>query len=132
MGFNVCDEIAPTLAVSVTPNILWPPNHKMVTVHATVTAADNFDPNPTITLLSVTSSDPDGIPSDIQIVDDFTIRLRAENSGHHKNRVYTLTYQVQDACGNVTTQSATVKVPKDWKWPNPHHFPINHHFPRGW
>ncbi|HMN63114.1 MAG TPA: ExeM/NucH family extracellular endonuclease, partial [Anaerolinea sp.] len=27
VGLNVCDEIAPTLAVSVTPDVLWPANH---------------------------------------------------------------------------------------------------------
>ena len=59
IGLNVCDEIAPTMEVSVTPDQLWPANHKYVTVQATVTAADNFDPNPAITLVSVTSNEPD-------------------------------------------------------------------------
>ncbi len=36
VGLNVCDEIAPTLEVSVTPDNLWPPNHKYVTVTADV------------------------------------------------------------------------------------------------
>ncbi len=50
-GLAVCDEIAPTLDVTVSPDTLWPANHKYVDVTATVNAADNFDTNPTITLL---------------------------------------------------------------------------------
>jgi hypothetical protein len=117
-GLAVCDEIAPTLEVSVTPNLLWPPNHKYVDVTATVVVADNFDPNPTVTLLSVTSNEPDNglgdgdTPNDIVIVDDFTFQLRAERSGTGEGRVYTITYQVSDACGNTTTASAEVIVPK--------------------
>ncbi len=117
IGLDVCDEIAPTLEVSVTPNVLWPANHKYVDVTATVTAADNFDPNPTVTLVSVTSNEPDNgdddgdTIDDIVIVDDYNFKLRAERSGLGTGRIYTITYQVTDACGNTTTQSATVTVP---------------------
>ena len=116
-GLAVCDEIPPTLEVSVTPDILWPPNHLYVEVSATVIAADNFDPNPTVTLISVTSNEPDdgeddgNTVNDIVILDDFTFKLRAERSGVGTGRIYTITYQVSDACGNVTEQSATVSVP---------------------
>jgi uncharacterized protein len=116
-GLTVCDEIPPTLEVSVTPDTLWPPDHRYVEVRATVTAADNFDPNPTVTLISVTSNEPDdgeddgNTVNDIVILDDFTFKLRAERSGVGTGRVYTITYQVSDACGNVTEQSATVSVP---------------------
>jgi len=116
-GLDVCDEIAPTLEVSVTPDTLWPANHKYVEVKATVVAADNFDPNPSVTLVSVTSNEPDNgdddgdTVDDIVIVDDFTFNLRAERSGIGTGRVYTITYQVTDACGNATQQSATVSVP---------------------
>ena len=88
IGLNVCDEIAPTVeAVSVTPDKLWPVNHKYVTVKTTVEVWDNFDPNPTVTLVSVTSSEADDglgdgdTPVDIVIVDDYTFKLRAERAG---------------------------------------------------
>jgi hypothetical protein len=116
-GLDVCDEIAPTLEVSVTPDTLWPPDHRYVEVQATVIAADNFDPNPTVTLVSVTSNEPDdgeddgNTVNDIVIIDDFTFNLRAERSGVGTGRIYTITYQVSDACGNVTEGSATVSVP---------------------
>ncbi len=117
IGLDVCDEIAPTLEVTVTPDTLWPANHKYVTVEATVIATDNFDPNPTVTLISVTSNEPDNgaddgnTVNDIVIIDDFKFKLRAERSGVGLGRVYTITYRVSDVCGNETVKSATVFVP---------------------
>jgi len=119
VGLNACDDIDPTLSVSVSPDMLWPPNHKYVDIKATVIAADNFDPNPTVTLVSVTSNEPDDglgdgdTPDDIVIVDDYNFKLRAERSGTGTGRIYTITYQVTDACGNSTLASATVTVPLD-------------------
>jgi predicted extracellular nuclease len=121
IGLNVCDEIAPTLEVSVTPDILWPPRHQYVQVTATVIAADNFDQNPTVELVSITSNEPDNglgdgdTANDIVILDDFTILLRAERSAHGTGRIYTLTYKVTDACGNETYATATVFVPLNQK-----------------
>jgi hypothetical protein len=97
--------------------MLWPPNHKYVTVQATVTARDNYDPSPTVELVSVTSNEPDDglgdgdTADDIVITDSDTFQLRAERSGTGTGRVYTVTYRATDACGNSTTASATVTVP---------------------
>jgi predicted extracellular nuclease len=124
VGLGVCDEIPPELTVSVSPDMLWPANHKYVDVFATVTVSDNFDPNPTVTLVSVTSNeDDDGLgdgdtPDDILIVDDYTFQLRAERSALGEGRVYTITYQATDACGNSTTVSVMVTVPHDNKGKN--------------
>lgn len=120
VGLSVRDEIAPSFdTVTVTPDVLWPPNHKHVDIEATVTANDNFDPNPVITLLSVTSNESDNAEgpadgnttNDIIIVDDYHFQLRAERSDTGTGRIYTITYVVTDACGNSTAQSATVTVP---------------------
>ena len=119
VGLDVCDEVAPTLSVSVSPGTLFPPNHKYVDVEATVVASDDFDPSPTVTLLSVTSNEPDDAPgggdgnttNDVVIVDDDSFRLRAERDENASGRVYTVTYEATDACGNSTTASATVTVP---------------------
>jgi uncharacterized protein len=117
VGLDLCDEIAPTLQVTVTPDVLWPPNHRYVEVLATVIASDNFDPNPTVTLVSVTSNEPDNgeddgnTINDIVILDNFNFLLRAERSGSGTGRIYTITYLVTDACGNETTQSVMVLVP---------------------
>ena len=119
VGLQVCDEIPPVVEVSVSPDTLWPVNHKYVMVVATVVATDNFDPAPAIRLVSVTSNEPDeGLsdgdkPDDILIVDDYTFRLRAERAGGGTGRIYTITYEVTDACGNVAMATATVTVPHD-------------------
>lgn len=118
VGLNVCEATAPTFdAVSVTPNTLWPADHKYRDVTATVVVEDDFDLTPIVTLVSVTSNEPDdgkedgNTKNDIVIVDDFHFKLRAERSGIGTGRIYTITYLVTDACGNSTTQSVTVSVP---------------------
>jgi len=120
VGLNVCDEIAPTMEITLSTESLWPANHKYVDVIATVIALDNFDPNPVVTLLSVISSELDDEPGggdgstvdDIVIIGDYTFQLRAERSATSKDgRIYTITYQVEDACGNLTVESVKVVVP---------------------
>ena len=118
VGLDVCDEIPPAFdAVSVTPNVLWPPNHKYVDVTATVVVSDNFDPDPTVTLVSVMSSEPDNglgdgdTPGDIVVIDDYHFNLRAERAGNGAGREYTIVYEVRDDCGNTAQASALVYVP---------------------
>lgn len=117
IGLAVCDEITPTIEVSVSPDTLWPANHKYVDVTATVVVDDDFDLDPTITLVSVESNEPDNgeddgnTVNDIVVVDDFTFKLRAERSGLGTGRIYTITYRVTDACGNMADASVTVAVP---------------------
>ena len=117
IGLEVCELVPPTVTVSVTPDTLWSPNHKYVEIVATVDVSDNWDPNPTVTLISVTSNEPDNgeddgnTVDDIVIMDDYHFLLRAERSDLGTGRIYTITYQVTDACGNSTIQSATVFVP---------------------
>jgi hypothetical protein len=117
IGLEVCELVPPTITVSVTPDTLWSPNHKYVEVETTVSVSDNWDPNPSVTLISVTSNEPDdgdddgNTVDDIDIVDDYHFLLRAERSDLGTGRIYTITYQVTDFCGNSTIQSATVYVP---------------------
>ncbi|PKO04796.1 MAG: endonuclease/exonuclease/phosphatase [Chloroflexi bacterium HGW-Chloroflexi-3] len=117
VGLKVCELVPPSVEVTVTPDLLWPPNHKYVDVVANVTAWDNFDPDPQITLVSVTSNEPDNgeddgnTIDDIVIVDKFTFKLRVERSDTGIGRIYTITYLITDACGNTTYQSAMVYVP---------------------
>jgi hypothetical protein len=115
--FLCADTEAPTVTVTASPSILWPPNHTYRTVVATVTATDNIDPSVVPTLVSVTSNEPDdGVDdgntvNDIVVVDDHTFLLRAERSSNGSGRVYTITYRATDECGNSALGTATVHVP---------------------
>jgi len=115
---TVVDTTPPEITVSVTPDDLWPPNHKYVEVTTAVTAHDICDSSPTITFVSITSNEPDNAKGigdgntidDIVIVDDFTFKLRAERAGNGSGRIYTITYQATDASGNTAQAYATVTV----------------------
>ena len=113
------DTTPPVVTVSVTPNLLWPPNHKYQKVDVTLVATDTVDPNPKVQLVSVTSSEPDNdlgdgnTTHDIVILSDFSMNLRAERSGTGLGRTYTITYKVTDASGNSTTAQTIVFVPHD-------------------
>lgn len=106
--------LPPTATVTASKTVLWPANHKYVNVSASVTASSD---TASITLLSVTSNEPDnGIGdgntvNDIVIVDDFNFKLRAERSALGTGRVYTITYLITNTCGATTTVSTTVTVP---------------------
>jgi hypothetical protein len=122
---TVRDTQAPTLIVRADPSTLWPPNHGMVPVHLVLTAADHCSPEPGVTLVSVTSSEPDDAPGnddgattgDIQGAEpgtaDGDVLLRSERNGKGLGRVYTLTYRATDAAGNTTPGLATIVVPHD-------------------
>ncbi len=112
----------PTINVSLSPDVLWPPNHKMVTIVANVTASAACDPDPTIELVSVTSNEPEQGPGkkhspDIMGADfgtdDMEFQLRAERLGGGEGRIYTVTYNVTSIQGESATGTATVSVPHD-------------------
>lgn len=119
---RVIDLTAPVVSVSLSPDVLAPPSHKLVPVAATVTATDDYDPNVTVKLVSVSSSEPDDglgdgdTPGDIAGAavgtDDRSFELRAERRGSGPGRVYTVIYQATDASGNTTLATATVRVPR--------------------
>ena len=113
---TVRDTIPPVVTAVASPNVLWPPNHKMSTVNTTVVATDACDPAPSIVLASVTSSEPDDAPGsgDGQTTDDiqdasigtpdFQVLLRAERDGNGPGRTYTITYQALDHSGNASAR----------------------------
>ena len=115
----VQDTTPPDFEFSVTPTVLWPADHKMVKIVPAWTASDICDQTPEVSLVSITSSEPDddkgdgNTIGDIQITNDGSIYLRAERSGKGTGRVYTIIYQAVDDSGNTAVRSATVTVPHD-------------------
>jgi hypothetical protein len=117
------DKTPPTLDCRVNPNRLWPPNHKLVSVTATVQVTDALSGAAGFLLTAVDSDETDdgqgdgNQPNDIQGFQlgtpDRTGQLRAERAGGGDGRVYTLTYQATDQAGNSQTCAAEVNVPHD-------------------
>lgn len=114
---TVGDTLPPDFQLSVTPSVLWPPNHKMVRITPSWTVSDICDESPDVSLVSISSSESnngkgDGhTNSDIRVDEDGSIYLRAERSGKGAGRVYSIIYQAVDNSGNSTQQSAIVTVP---------------------
>ena len=117
---NVVDMMAPTInSISADPDVLWPPNHKMVEVAVTVDAEDICDAAPVCIIVDVTSNAPINDPGDgdtkpdWEITGDLTVKLRAEQAGSGTGRVYTIHVQGADVSGNTTTATVEVTVPHD-------------------
>lgn len=105
------DTAPPAVTVTATPNVLWPADHRMVEIHVTVSAIDDTDPNPVVSLVSVTSNQGDA--SRDVLIQNGRVFLRAERTGKDNDRVYTLMYSARDAAGNAGVGSAHVTVPHD-------------------
>jgi len=118
---RVVDTTPPRVELTVSPSSLWPPDHKMADIHVDM-RVEECGPY-TVSLESVTSSEPDNglgdgdTADDVQGVQagtaDYDFQLRAERAGNGSGRVYTLVYRVTDALGFETVASAIVSVPHD-------------------
>ncbi|HET7435922.1 MAG TPA: HYR domain-containing protein [Thermoanaerobaculia bacterium] len=113
---NVVDTTPPDItSLTVSPTTLWPPNHNMVTATVTASATDAVDPAPVLSILSVSSNQPDNGTGDGDVAPDWaitgpwTVDLRAERAGNSV-RIYTITVQATDAAGNSSTASVMVTV----------------------
>jgi titin len=115
----VQDTTPPVIsAVSASPAVLWPPNHKLVLVTIDYTATD--DSGVASCTLSATSNEPDNglgdgdTANDIQPIpgDAHHLWLRAERAGNGNGRIYTVTITCTDASGNASSKAVTVTVPK--------------------
>jgi hypothetical protein len=122
---SVIDTQPPDFTVSVSPSVLWPPNHEMMEVVPSVLVADHCCASDVIIeLVSVTTHEADrsnasgrmlGQNGDV-LIDGGRIYLRAERAGLSRGRSYTITYQATDCHGNISTASTTVAVPHDRSW----------------
>jgi len=112
------DTTPPTLSVSLSPAVIWPPNHKMAVITATINVSDDTDPHPIVRLVSITCNEPIDPATDIAGAtfgtDDRQFSVRSERTGQRKEgRVYTVTYSATDVAGNGSTATATVHIPHD-------------------
>ena len=104
----------PGSTVTANPSRLWPPNHTYQTVD--VTARSAAGRALTVTIVSVTSSEPDcggdfgEFCNDIVQVDDDTLQLRSERYAE-AGRTYTIVVTVTDGTQTVF-ETLTVRVAK--------------------
>lgn len=120
----VADTTPPAIQVTASPDDLWPPNHRMEDVVATVTATDACGTS-TVVLESVVSDEPDNAEGngdgntvdDIQGAEagteDYAFQVRAERASGGNGRVYTATYTATDGSGNVGSGYALITVAHD-------------------
>jgi len=116
---NCCP--APVISdASATPEVLWPPNHKMVDVTIDYTVVD---PCPNTCVLTVSSNEPingtgDGNTSpDWQVIDAHHVLLRAERAGNGSGRIYTIDITCTNDTNKLSsTKTLTVEVPHDQRF----------------
>ncbi len=121
VNITVVDATPPIInSVTATPNLLWPPNHKMVPVTVAASATDTCNAAaPICRITSVSSNEPingtgDGDTApDWEITGNLALKLRAERAGTGTGRIYTITVGCTDPSGNSSTKNTTVTVPRN-------------------
>jgi hypothetical protein len=121
---TVTDDEAPIIITNGQSITLWPPNHKYETVNVAdlvASAVDNCDAGVglgSVVISKVTSDELENGGGDGNTFNDIVIaadcksvQLRSERMGSGNGRVYTITFQVVDADGNVGTATAKITAP---------------------
>jgi hypothetical protein len=99
--------------VAASPNVLWPPNHKMVPVTVTPTASSTCG-TASCQITLVTSNEPLDPDGDWVVTPgSLTLQLRAERLGSGTGRIYTITVQCSDGTSTPISKTVTVTVPHD-------------------
>lgn len=118
---TVVDDTPPTISnLSASPSILWPPNHKFVTVTINGNFNDNCSPSSSVScsIVGIDVSDDDNDErdhvGDWNITGDHTVELRSERDPNDEltgGRTYTLHVECSDIHGNVSASTTIVVVP---------------------
>jgi hypothetical protein len=131
---NTASQTRTVVVVDTTPPVInlngqnisfWPPNHGYRTVNVTDLVANVTDSCDTtldinsVVISQVTSDETENGSGDGNTMNDIvvasgckSVQLRAERNGSGNGRVYTITFKVKDASGNIGTVTAKVTVPK--------------------
>jgi hypothetical protein len=117
----VVDTTPPIIAAaSASPNVLWPPNHKLVNVTLTAHVTDVCS-TASWKITHVDSNEGPVAPKgsgktspEWQITGNHTLKLLADRSGAGNGRIYSITILATNAAGNVSQPTVvTVRVPHD-------------------
>ncbi|EPA04773.1 cadherin-like domain-containing protein [Candidatus Nitrosarchaeum limnium] len=104
---------------SATPYI-WPPNHKMVSIGATMNTSDVDGDTVTVTISSIFQDEPTNGLGDGDTSPDANLALgqvRAERSGTGDGRVYVITMTASDGHDGTCSGTVQVIVPQSMKKP---------------
>lgn len=120
---TVVDTTAPVITLNGQTPSLWPPNHDYRTFQVTDFVSSVTDSCDTslgvdgVVIEKVTSDEAEDADADGTTLNDIVIaadcksvQLRGERAGNADGRVYTITFRVSDASGNITTVTANVVV----------------------
>lgn len=109
----------PITSASASPNVLWPPNHKMVDVAVSAAVAEACSGPAACRITGVSSSESAAgtgggdLAPDWEVTGPLLLKLRAERAGAGMGRVYAITITCLDAAGNSSTKVVVVSVPHD-------------------
>lgn len=107
-----CTEAQPSV------DILWPPNHKLVSISIDGVTDPDGDPI-TLSITGITQDEPvNGLGDGDTSPDGFGVgtdqaQIRSERSGKGNGRVYAIAFMADDGKGGVCTDQVTVGVPHD-------------------
>lgn len=117
---TVVDEAPPSIdTVTASPELLWPPNHKLVPVTVLASAQDNCSAAPRCGIEAVESNEPETgsgsghFSPDWEIVDATTVLLRAERAGTGDGRIYSIHVECSDETGNTVSADTEAVVSHD-------------------
>lgn len=118
--FQLSDTTPPAITIAATPDILWPPNGKLVPVTVSGTITDK-DSNVNAITATYEVKDEYGLiqpKGSVPLKKDgtysFAIRLQASRNGNDRDgRQYTITVRAVDDEGNEGSGPAIVTVPHD-------------------
>jgi hypothetical protein len=113
---DINDPPACALA-QASPDLLWPPNHKLLSV-GIVGVADPNDDTVSLTVTGVRQDEPvkglgNGDTSPDAVIQGDEVLLRAERAGNGNGRVYRVVFTADDGFGGYCTGSVRVCVPHD-------------------
>jgi len=105
------------MTCSASKTTLWPPNHDLIDIGFSYSAADNCDANPAMSI-SITSDEPGAFSPDAALIEDPAgkvtgLRLRAERNGDGDGRVYLIKVIATDKAGNSASMCSALAVPHD-------------------
>ena len=112
----VSDTVPPTISsASATPDVLGPPDGRMVPVTLAITVVDDIDAAPQCSVTGVFDSQgpATGANSSVQITGALTLNLQASRLGTENGRTYTIAVRCADTSGNASTTTVAVTVPHD-------------------